>query len=401
MKRVITLLISIVVGIVASCIIVNATVYNYGVTTGGTVSLKFYIDNTGASENFYKSMSLKVECTNIADNHEDSNIALTANSDVDGAKVSIENGVVSFKFESLAGVDLGHMDSFLTLNVCRGACCNQPKIKYWIDGDFVDILGTDCSEKDIIRTSLDVPQTATHPMTAQMDVEQIFSTTSPNETELCNHKWDKGVITTQPTCVDGIRTFTCTLCGDKLYEVEWAMPFGHNWDNGKVTKEATCAENGVKTYTCARCGETRTEEILKTTHTHTAQTKEGTYFSSSVKKEKCKLCGAVIKTISYDKKVLKTPKVVVKGSKKAIKVTYKKVKDAKGFAVTYKIGKKKAVTKKFTLSKKELKKSSVTKTIKLTKKGSYKVTVKAFVTSGKKIAYSKATKPKTVKVKIK
>ena len=79
-------------------------------------------------------------------------------------------------------------------------------------------------------------------------------------------------------------------------------------------------------------------------------------------------------------------------------MTYKKVKDAKGFTVTYKLGKK-TYTKKFTLSKKELKKASVTKTISVKKSGKYKVTVKAFITSGKKTAYSKPTSAKTVKVK--
>ncbi|MGN1138582.1 MAG: hypothetical protein ACI4RM_03975, partial [Ruminococcus sp.] len=76
----------------------------------------------------------------------------------------------------------------------------------------------------------------------------------------------------------------------------------------------------------------------------------------------------------------------------------KKVKDAKGFKVTYKLGKK-TYNKKFTLTKKELKKAKLTKTIKVKKSGKYKVTVKAFVTSGKKTAYSNPTKAKTAKVK--
>ena len=36
---------------------------------------------------------------------------------------------------------------------------------------------------------------------------------------------------------------------------------GHSWDNGKVTKQPTETEDGVKTFTCARCGETKTEVI--------------------------------------------------------------------------------------------------------------------------------------------
>ena len=35
----------------------------------------------------------------------------------------------------------------------------------------------------------------------------------------------------------------------------------HVWDAGKVTTEPTCTEAGVKTYTCSKCGNTKTEEI--------------------------------------------------------------------------------------------------------------------------------------------
>ena len=35
----------------------------------------------------------------------------------------------------------------------------------------------------------------------------------------------------------------------------------HKWDEGKVTKEATCTEAGEKTFTCEKCGETKTEVI--------------------------------------------------------------------------------------------------------------------------------------------
>ena len=38
----------------------------------------------------------------------------------------------------------------------------------------------------------------------------------------------------------------------------------HKWDNGKVTKEPTATEDGVKTYTCTTCEETKTEVIPAT-----------------------------------------------------------------------------------------------------------------------------------------
>ena len=38
----------------------------------------------------------------------------------------------------------------------------------------------------------------------------------------------------------------------------------HEWDQGKVTTEATCIKDGVMTYTCTLCGETKTEAIKAT-----------------------------------------------------------------------------------------------------------------------------------------
>lgn len=41
---------------------------------------------------------------------------------------------------------------------------------------------------------------------------------------------------------------------------------GHDWNNGKTTKEATEDETGVKTYTCKKCGATKSEKIDKIEH---------------------------------------------------------------------------------------------------------------------------------------
>ena len=67
-------------------------------------------------------------------------------------------------------------------------------------------------------------------------------------------------VVTAPTCTEkGYTTHTCA-CGDSYVDT-YTNALGHAWDNGKVTKEPTETETGVKTFTCTRCGETKTESI--------------------------------------------------------------------------------------------------------------------------------------------
>jgi len=72
---------------------------------------------------------------------------------------------------------------------------------------------------------------------------------------------------TAPTCTTkGYTTHTCA-CGNSYVDT-YTDALGHAWDNGKVTKQPTEAETGVKTFTCTRCGETKTETIPKFAHEH-------------------------------------------------------------------------------------------------------------------------------------
>ena len=70
-------------------------------------------------------------------------------------------------------------------------------------------------------------------------------------------------VVTAPTCTEkGYTTHTCA-CGDSYVDT-YVDALGHAWDSGKVTKPATETEDGVKTFTCTRCGETKTETIPAT-----------------------------------------------------------------------------------------------------------------------------------------
>lgn len=138
----------------------------------------------------------------------------------------------------------------------------------------------------------------------QTRTEPIEKLTQPGHT----HTWDDGTITTPATCKDkGVKTFTCTGCnetntepiekdpinhdggterrnykvatcgekgytgdtyclgcGEKLSSGERTDATGnHTWDGGTVTTQPTTAAEGLKTYNCAVCHQTRTEPIAK------------------------------------------------------------------------------------------------------------------------------------------
>ena len=77
------------------------------------------------------------------------------------------------------------------------------------------------------------------------------------------HEHSYKAVVTAPTCTaKGYTTHTCA-CGDSYVDT-YVDALGHAWDEGKVTKPATEAEDGVKTFTCTRCGETKTEVIPAT-----------------------------------------------------------------------------------------------------------------------------------------
>ena len=56
----------------------------------------------------------------------------------------------------------------------------------------------------------------------------------------------------------------CDNCGDVVSTKEIPATGAHTWDNGKVTTEPTEKDPGVRTFTCAVCGATRTETIPAT-----------------------------------------------------------------------------------------------------------------------------------------
>ena len=163
------------------------------------------------------------------------------------------------------------------------------------------------------------------------DKQFDFTVTYP--VECTNHDWDKGVITTEPTCTTkGVKTFTCKNCKTTKteevnalghdYSKEWTIDkeatctqegikshqctrcdektdvtvipvLSHNFDNGVITTKATCTKFGVKTYTCKDCKTTKTEVIKALGHDYSKEwtiDKDATCTESGSKSHHCTRC---------------------------------------------------------------------------------------------------------------
>ena len=71
--------------------------------------------------------------------------------------------------------------------------------------------------------------------------------------------------TVPATCGEAGRVDTiCDNCGEVVSTKEIPATGAHTWDNGTVTTEPTETTPGVRTFTCAVCGATRTETIPAT-----------------------------------------------------------------------------------------------------------------------------------------
>lgn len=80
------------------------------------------------------------------------------------------------------------------------------------------------------------------------------------------HSYDNEyTIDKKATCIsDGYKSRHCIVDGCESFVDKTIIPaLGHDWDEGIITKPATKTEEGVKTYTCRRCKETKTESIPK------------------------------------------------------------------------------------------------------------------------------------------
>lgn len=88
-----------------------------------------------------------------------------------------------------------------------------------------------------------------------------------NSTPACAHEHTELRNAKEATCTEEGYTGdeVCTVCGETVNPGSVIPTKDHTWDNGVVTKEATETEEGIMTYTCTVCHDTKTEIIPKLT----------------------------------------------------------------------------------------------------------------------------------------
>ena len=122
-----------------------------------------------------------------------------------------------------------------------------------------------------------------------------------------NGVWGGKPCTHENTELRGAKDATCTTtgytgdtyckdCNEKIADGKVIPALGHAWDNGVITTAPTCENAGVRTLTCTRCKETKTEAVSATGHTSVQIPEKPATCTEPGHKAgtKCSACGAVL-----------------------------------------------------------------------------------------------------------
>ena len=129
-------------------------------------------------------------------------------------------------------------------------------------------------------------------------------TKAGSATPALGHNYTNTVTKEPTTGSEGIRTYTCTRCGHKFTESIPKLPeetHRHSYTES-VTKQPNCTDTGVRTHACS-CGDSYTETIAALGHHYqSSETRKPTATAEGVMTYTCDRCGH-----SYTRPIEKLP----------------------------------------------------------------------------------------------
>lgn len=114
---------------------------------------------------------------------------------------------------------------------------------------------------------------------------------------ISEHNWNEGAIIKNATCKEnGVKQYTCQRCGMQQDNTEDVPALGHEYSSEwTIDKKPSCTEKGSKSKHCIRCDEkseiTEIEEIPHAWEEEYTVEKKATCIETGIKSIHCSICG--------------------------------------------------------------------------------------------------------------
>ena len=156
----------------------------------------------------------------------------------------------------------------------------KSKVGNWDCCDYAECDTIAEARREYCAFPIVVSSEDTYPGKGNVDALQSVKSTWTLFNTSCSHKNKQYKAAVAATCTesgnsayyycpDCSRCFSDAACTKQItLSATVIAALGHNWDEGTVTLAPTCTTEGVMSYSCTRCEETKTQVLLSTGHSY-------------------------------------------------------------------------------------------------------------------------------------